>query len=1063
MTGSPPSGPAGEPEPLGAPERRLWLLEQLEPGGTAYDDTVALRLHGPVDPAVLQSALVRLAHRHPRLRSRVAFLETAPVWLPAGSPVRLEVEDLRPLPDPAAASAAARQAEPARPIDPSRGPLLRARLLRTGDEAWELLLHVHGLATDPVGRQLLLDGLGAAYAAELDGAAVEPPAFAAGPGPAGAASPAAEQWWLRQLADAVAPGLPVDTTPQAAGGSGVGRRVEPVPPELSTAVSELARSAAVPPVSVWLAGLAAVLGRHARLDAVVLGTPLGGLPRPPAVGRRVEELPVVVDLRGHPGLRRLAGRVAATLRQAAEHPVPLEALEHRAAAGGGAAELGRFRVAGAAEPAIRPPALDGLTVTAELLPPGELPVDLRLTVRADGPGGEPGAGDRVSLLWTWSADRVGDADVARLAGHLRELLGAALRGPDTPLDELDLLPATERAELERWGRGGVVGPGPVVLSDWIAGTAAELPTAAAVRGPDGALTYAELDTAANRLAHHLRSLGAATGQRVGVCLDRGTGLLVGLLGVLKSGAAYVPIEPTYPAERIAFLLEDAGCRVVVSTAPVAARLPASAAVVVRLDADADAIAAQPATPVPGGPGPDDVAYVIYTSGSTGRPKGVMVRHAGVCALLRAMAERPGLRRGETMVGVTTPAFDLSVPDLFLPLVTGARLVLAGREHTVDGPALAALLLDADAALMQATPSTWRLLVDSGWRGTPQLRVVVGGEAVPAALAADLVRRSAGVWNFYGPTEATVWCTAARLDGPAGTGVDDPLTIGAPLPGVELFVVDRRDRLVPVGVAGELLVGGAGVARGYLGRPELTSSQFVRLPLTHGRPAYRTGDLVRWRAGGLLEFVGRVDHQVKLRGFRIELGEVEAALRAQPGVRDAVVLLREDTPGAQRLVGYLVGPQRADPAELAAALAVRLPGYMVPVAYVALPAFPLTPNGKLDRAALPRPDAAVAAPAGWLPPRTPVEQALARLWQEVLGVERVGVHDDFFALGGHSLLVLRVAARLPHLLPVQLSVRRLFELPTLEQLAVAVTQELAAQSLDEELAELLAGLEAGGPA
>lgn len=1048
--------------PLSPVERRLWLLDQLLPGGPGYECTFTLRLRGTADPANFLAALRLLGERHPILGARVELQGEIPVILPAKSPIDLEVDDLRREAAPAEAARRIVAADAASPVETGTGPLLRTRMLLVDDEEAWLVLRVHTLAADPASQRILLTDLAAAYGSVVAGTEPRwPPlpmtcADQAAPVPEAELEAVDHEWRRLCAAAPAALELPVDRPDVASSGLSAGPLVRRLTGPGARRVEALAEAEGVTRASILLGALAAVLGRYSGARTVGIGTPVAG--RPPSaadlVGRFEEYVGLPVDLTDEPSLRTLARRVGTTARAAERLAVPLDLLA-QSTTGREAGSDPPVPVAFRADQPLRSPELPGLAVTLEAADVPELPFELSLVVSDLGPD------DDVTLEWRYSTARFTPRAVGRVAGHLETLLEAAAAQPDAPMSGLPLLTDRETVGLKRWGRGPKPASGPDVLPEWFARTAAENAEAEAVRGWDGALTYAELDAASNRLGHHLRALGARPGVLIGVCLDRSAALLVALLGVLKTGAAYVPVEPTYPADRVAFLLESAACAALVTTSDLMTRLPETAARPVLLDTEREKLAARSSGPVGGGPGPDDAAYVIYTSGSTGRPKGVVVGHASLCNLLRAMAADPGLHPGETMVGVTTPAFDLSVPDLFLPLVSGARLVLASPDDTVDGIALGRLLEDAGADLFQATPSTWQLLLDAGWSGRPGLRAVVGGESVPAQLAARVCQRTAGVWNFYGPTEATVWSTAARLDGPAGAGLTDPLPIGCPLPGVEVAVVDLENRLVPVGVAGELLIGGAGLAQGYRDQPQLTRSRFVELPVTGKRRMYRSGDLVRWRADGRLEFAGRMDDQVKLRGFRIEPGEVEAALRAQSGIREAAVVLREDTPGEHRLVGYVVGPPALDPVALRASLGRWLPAYMVPTAYVGLPHLPRTPNGKLDSRQLPVPDEDRISSPGYVAPRTPVETAVAKLWTEVLGVERIGVHDDFFDLGGHSLLVLRVAARLPGLLPVSLPVRRFFEATTVESLAVAITQAIAGRSVDAELADLLSALEASG--
>ena len=584
--------------------------------------------------------------------------------------------------------------------------------------------------------------------------------------------------------------------------------------------------------------------------------------------------------------------------------------------------------------------------------------------------------------------------------------------------------------------------------------AREHPEASAVVAGGTRLTYADLVERAASLARHLTRLGVGPETRVGVFLDRDALLPGALAAVHLAGGAYVPVDPGYPADRTGFILTDCAAPVVLTTAALRGRLP---------DLPDAVVVAVEELPPDGGPVPatvdlDDhrLAYVIYTSGSTGRPKGVMVEHGSLARLLTAMAERPGLTAGQRMLGVTTPAFDLSVPDLFLPGWVGGTLVLAPAEQTSEGARLLALVRDSDPDVLQATPSTWRMLLDAGWEGSPRLRAVVGGEACPAALAARLAAHVGELWNFYGPTEATVWTTCALLRDPV-----HPLPLGAPVAGLQVHVVDADLADVPDGTDGELLIGGPGLARGYLHRPELTAERFLELP-GRGR-VYRTGDLVRREADGALVFRGRIDHQVKLRGFRIELGEVEAVLLASPGVREAVVVLRPDTAGEDQLVGYLGAPDGVDARTVWATAAARLPGYMVPGMLVVLPALPQTPNGKIDRAALPPPSRdSLATEQPYTAPRTPVEEVLVDLWRDVLEVDRVGVHDDFFELGGQSLRLTRLATRMSDALGVTVPLRRVFELRTVAALAVDVVEAMmTTDQRSEDLDEVLARLEAEG--
>jgi amino acid adenylation domain-containing protein len=652
------------------------------------------------------------------------------------------------------------------------------------------------------------------------------------------------------------------------------------------------------------------------------------------------------------------------------------------------------------------------------------------------------------------------ATIRRLEGHLQVLLAGIVADPGRRICELPLLTETERRQvLVEWNQTGSRFPDDECIHELFEAQVARTPEAVAVVCGNEQLTYRELNTRANQFAHYLRHRGVRPETLVGICIDRSSAMMIGLLGILKAGGAYLPLDPAYPRERLAFLLDDSRASLVLTQLQWLDLLPADRARIVVLDEVHSAVAQEPAENPSCDATGENLAYVIYTSGSTGLPKGVQVPHRAVVNFLHSMSVEPGLGEQEVLLAVTTLSFDISVLELFLPLTVGARVVIVSREVATDGASLGAEVEAAQVTVMQATPATWQLLKESGWQGSRHLKILCGGEALTSDLADHLLEMGASVWNLYGPTETTVFSTAYHVKSRR-----TPVSIGGPIANTEVYVLNAARQTVPIGVPGELYIGGAGLARGYLNRPELTAEKFVADPFSNrpGARLYRTGDQVRWRADGNLEFLGRLDHQVKLRGFRIEPVEIETALTGQPHVTQSVVLVREDRPGDQRLVAYVVLRESATEqtvSGLRQSLREKLPEYMVPSAFVILDALPLTPNGKVDRKALPVPEVNHLEPAqACVAPRTCVEEQLATIWREVLGVDRIGIRDNFFERGGHSLLATRLASHIRRQFGLEIPLIAIFEAPTIERLSLVLLQGQAKVMRSEGMNELLGELE-----
>lgn len=1054
-------------DPPSYAQQRLWLLDALVPGLTAYNVVRAVRLSGPLDRVALRVALGAVLARHEVLRSRIVDSGDGPrVLVTPPEPVGLPVTDLRGQRNRELTVRSVLATEADRPFDLAHDLLLRARLLLLEDRCSVLVLSTHHIASDEGSRAVLFTDLATAYTAAVEGRPPDLP-----PLPVQYADWATWQrrrldsagvaehieWWRERLAGAPATldvqgERAVPPTPNLPGG----RYLDMMGPADAAAVKALARRHRVTLFMTVVAGYAALLSRYSGADDLVVGCPVSGRTAETAalIGCFSNLVPLRVELGEDPTFAELLGRVRRTVTEAVAHAdVPFERLVEELSAARDPERNPIFQAAVSFENAVDVlPHFPGLLAETVEVSPAQAKFELAVVASDQHSGG-------VRLEWEYTGQRFSEAIVAHMSHALRHLLTQAAAAPAIRLSELSLPPA-EQLQLASWGAPAARTSRPTALPTLprrVVAQAGRRPDAPAVSGPDGNLTYGELRSAVSEVSERLRGLGVGPGDRVAVCLDRSAMLVVALLGVLEASAAYVPVDPAYPPDRVQGMLADAGVAAMVTSTAVLGRLPPAVLPVRRLVLDGAPAEMAPTQPVAGGGGPDggDAAYVIYTSGSTGAPKGVVVEHRSLSNLLDSMAAEPGMRAGDVLLAVTTPSFDIAALEMFLPLWVGGRVAMASTAEATDPYRLAAALDSVGATIMQATPASWQMLVDAGLPGRRNLRALCGGEALPGALAARLSATCAEVWNLYGPTETTIWSMASRVD---NTDLD-PLPLGRPIAGTRLYVVDSHDRLAPVGVPGELLIAGRGVARGYWRRPELTAQRFVTLSVTGGRRAYRTGDRVRWRTDGRLEFLGRLDAQVKLRGHRIELGEVEAALRGVPGVTEAVVVRREDRPGDARLVGYLTGGPAVDTSAARRLLTARLPAHMVPARLVYLERLPRTPNGKVDRTALlppeePKPGERVSRPRG------PVEDTVAGWWRELLGVEPVNPADDFFDLGGHSLLLMSLAARMKRECGVAMPLRRLYEASTFGGMAEALASELIAGD-PGDLAALLAELDRTG--
>ncbi|HEX6292327.1 MAG TPA: amino acid adenylation domain-containing protein [Herpetosiphonaceae bacterium] len=1084
--------------PVSFAQERLWFLDQLAPGLPLYSVPIAVHLSGSLQVAAFSSGLNALIQRHESLRTTFLAIDGEPIQVVAPTlQIALPVVSLMHVLSSEQAAQVQRLAVEAaqQPFDLAQGPLVRATLFQIAPTEHVCLLLLHHIICDGWSLGVLLRDLAACYDAALASRAPTLPEL-----PIQYADYAVWQrqalrdavlerhlsYWRQQLGEApTLLELPTDyPRPTSLAFPGAAHRFE-LTPEVVAGLHALSRQAGVTLFMTLLAAFQTLLLHYTEQTDLLIGTPIAGRRRVETeglIGCFVNTLVLRADLSGDPGFRALLQRVRTTTLQAYAHQdLPFERL---------VAELQPERSLHYA-PLIQvmfvlhnmplpPLELPGLTMRRLPVSTGAVQYDLTLKLEE--------ADHALAGEIEYRSDLFTVETIRRMAGHFQTVLSALLADPDRRIAEVALLTKAERQQLlVDWNATQAAFPQSRCLHQLVEAQAARAPAAIAVVCHDQRLTYRELNERANQLAHHLRRLGVGGRPQgevpVGVYLHRSPDLIVALLGILKAGGAYVPLDPVYPAERIRFMLEDAGMPVLLTEERLSGGIAVQGVQIVRVDADWERIAQERADDLSGDVTPENLAYVIYTSGSTGRPKGVSCHHAGVVNLLSDFTGRQPIMAGDACSCWTSVSFDVSVYEIWSALIAGGALHLVPDDVRADGPAFLAWLATHRIRSAYVPPFLVQDLasrLDQTAASFALHRLLVGVEPIPERLLAAISHRlpELRIINGYGPTEATICATL--YDVPPGSTRAGFTPIGRPVQNSEIYLLNRHLQPVPVGMIGEVYIGGVGLAYGYLNQPALTAERFIPHPFGQpGRRLYRTGDRARYLPDGNIEFLGRSDHQIKLRGFRVEPGEIEAALRQHEAVRDVVVMVREDRPGDKRLVAYVV-EQRAgamlvpfehgrtseqtdnrEPgtptSELRTYLKDRLPDYMVPSAFVFLDALPLAPSGKVDRRALPMPEATRDATQTFVAPRTSVEIDIAGIWSEVLSVAQIGIHDNFFDLGGHSLLATQAIARLRARFQVELPVRALFEAPTIAELAVAIVQRQAAQLDQAVLAQMLAEL------
>jgi amino acid adenylation domain-containing protein len=1031
--------------PLSFAQQRLWFLDQLEPGSVAYTIAGRRRFHGPLDRTALANAFTELVRRHESLRTTFPSTDGEPVQrISDPKPVTLDFIDLEPLPQGERAAAAWRtiQEQVQRPFDLARGPLFRPVLIALGPEEHDLLVLLHHIVADGWSLGILARELAVLYEAGRTGATPPLPElpiqyadFALWQRQWLAGEPLESQrrYWRERLGDRPAAlELPTDH-PRSHRLTAAGATHDfALPRPLGDRLRVLSRGERATLFMTLLAAFKVLLARYSGQEDILVGTPVANrthVELESVIGFFANTLVLRTALTGDPTFRQLLARVRETCLGAYAHAdMPFEKLVEELHPERVLGQNPLFQVGLAMQDAATSAQLTFVSVAS--------PFDLTLFVRE-------GSDGTLSATIQYKRDLFEPDTIARLAGHYRTLLDGVAADPDRRLSALPLLETAETHQLLiEWNATTTPYPSDRSVHGLFEDQVDATPDALALVFEGGSLTYRELDRRANRLAHYLRVLGIGPDRRVGVWMERSGDMIVAFLGVLKAGGAYVPLDLLAPPERVALMLGNARIEAVLTWAEMLARLPATGVRAICVDTDATAIAGQPDSPIENGVSSDSLAYVMYTSGSTGTPKGVAVSHRNVVRLVRG-AEYAHFGPDEVFLQLAAAAFDPSTFEIWGALLNGGQLAVA-PPGALSVEELGAVLARHGVTTLTLAAGLFEQVVDARVEVLRPLRqLLVGGDVLSPRHVRRVLTALPGLRliNGYGPTEGTTLtcCHAVTSAPPPGRSVP----IGRPIANTRVYVLDRHLRPVPIGVSGELWIAGDGLARGYVDRPELTAERFVvhRLSEALEERLYRSGDLVRWLRDGTLEFLGRLDDQVKVRGFRVELGEIEAVLVLHPRVRESVVVARRTPDGGRNLVAYVVGPGPEDSRELHVFLSRKLPEYMIPAAFVALERLPLTPNGKVDRRALPEPEASGGSTGTAIDPRDELERQVAAIWQEVLSVSRVGVRDNFFDLGGHSLLAVRMFARLEEQVGVKLPLATLFQAPTIEGLAAAIRGDM----------------------
>jgi amino acid adenylation domain-containing protein len=1030
--------------PLSYSQLQMWIIDQMQPGNHAYNLPVAYRIKGNLNVEVLESSFNEIIKRHDSLRTTFALYKEQPVQLIHQEySIRIETIDLGNIPVEECDNQISKLAyeEAIQPFDLSVLPLIRVVLLKIDEADNVLLLNLHHIISDGWSLGIIFRELSILYNNKLKEVIPDLPELA-------------DQYsdyviwqleknwnpsyddqlsfWKKQL-EGVLPytELPFDKQRPSVQSLNGSNEFFFLPNSLIQKVQSIGFKKGCTFYMTILAAFQAFLYKYSSGEDIIIGTPVSNRPRKVdqiLIGNYVNILAIRANLEDNPDFPSLLQRTQKiTIDALSNRDLPFEQIVEHLKIRRDPGRNPVFQVMLQVLPKSSFE-LSGLQITNVNFDLGYSQIDLSLHLYQQSDG--------YQCRIEYDTDLFESGTIKRMAANFQYFLNELVLNSDRKVSEIPLLDKEELSKLLLEWNNTLLDTTQDTLVSLFEKKVLEKKDYPAVQFGETTLSYNELNSRANLLADYLRKLKVSQETLIGVCIDRSVDMLVALLGILKAGAAYLPLDPSFPVERLSFITEDADISVMITQEHHDKIFPDFTGQIINIDKEWNDIKSGS----DGNPDllikPTNLAYTIYTSGSSGKPKGVMIEHIAVVNFLTSMQNIPGINDKDILLAVTTISFDISVLELFLPLVTGAKVVIAGKNEVVDGNLLLNLIKKTGTTILQATPSTWKLMIEAGWKRTASLKMLCGGEALPKDLATKMLERGKELWNMYGPTETTVWSSVKKIEkGP------DPIFIGPPVANTQFYVVDKNMQPVPIGVSGELLIGGLGLARGYLNRPELNKEKFIKNPFSDLSPRlYRTGDLVRYLSNGDIEFLGRTDFQVKLRGYRIELGEIENVLSGHKDIKEAVVSAKQNKNQDKQLVAYIITDSNKElkSADLRTFLKEKLPEYMIPSVFVRMEKFPLTPNGKIDRKALPEPESGkINIGSAHVAPRNDIEKKLVEIWKRILGLSNIGINDNFFDLGGHSLLAVKMFAELERLTGIKLPLVTLFEHQNIYELVAII--------------------------